>query len=216
MMPCITWLHLCKTLRIGTSIVTEGISVCRGQRGEGKMGTNWRLTDMRLFGVMHKTVNMIKTTERTSKTQESGGQQVTALSSVEEDHHCHISGSSTGGLTDLWYFLTCLPLLHNCPREGESGGCGYQVQGRKGTRTTGMRTADLAAQEASMVTGRPACPAQPPTLRPNWPLWWWLGSSKAVTGLSLVFYLLRLSRGQHKMGLILGDGPNVIHSSVST
>lgn len=72
---------------------------------------------------------MLKTTERTSKTQVSGGWQVTALSSVEEGHHCPISGSSRGGLTDLWYFLTCLPLPHDCPGEGENSG--YEHQSRR-------------------------------------------------------------------------------------
>lgn len=88
------------------------------------MGTDCPLTGMRfLFGVMHKTVNMLKTTERTSKTHESGGYQVTALGSVEEGRHCHTSGPSTGGL------LTGLPLPHDRP--GESENSGYEHQSRR-------------------------------------------------------------------------------------
>lgn len=53
-----------------------------------------------------------------------------------------------------------------------------------------------------MATGRPACPAWTPTLRPNWPLWWRLGSRKQITVCPLCLFT-KAKQGTTRNRLIL-------------
>ena len=112
------------------------------------------------------------------------------------------------GLADSWYFLSCLPRPHDCPGEGKSSGCEHQSRQereenqRDENRRPGGSGSKHGHRQARLPSPDPDTQAE---------LTFVMATELQKAELRYVpcVYLLRLSRGQHEMELILGDGPNV-------
>lgn len=112
-------------------------------------------------------------------------------------------------------FLSCLLFLTTA-LEGESSGCEHQSRQERDENQRDGEPQTTAAQEASMATREARLPSLDPDTQAELTFVMATGLQKAELRYVPCVYLLRLSRGQHEMELILGDGPNVwINNSVS-